>query len=42
MKTIQIVLPDNLHEQLQSKARDSGFDLSSKILEPLSKVVINP
>lgn len=31
MKSIQILLPDHLHEQLQGKAREAGFDLSAYI-----------
>lgn len=37
MKTIQILLPDNLHEQLQNKAKEAGFDLSTYMLALLSE-----
>jgi hypothetical protein len=37
MKTIHLLLPDNLHEQLQSKANESGFDLATYMLALLAE-----
>jgi hypothetical protein len=37
MKTVQLLLPDNLHHQLQSKATEAGFDLSTYMLALLAE-----
>lgn len=37
MKAIKILLPDNLHEQLQLKASEAGFDLSAYVLALLAE-----
>jgi hypothetical protein len=42
MKTIQLLLPDNLHDQLQSKAKESGFDLSTYMLALLAEGSVSP
>jgi hypothetical protein len=39
MKTVQILLPDHLHEQLQRKAAETGFDVTAYILALLSESV---
>jgi hypothetical protein len=37
MKTVQILLPDHLHEQLQKKAAEAGFDFPAYVLALLSE-----
>jgi hypothetical protein len=37
MKTVKLLLPDNLHHQLQGKATEAGFDLSTYMLALLAE-----
>jgi hypothetical protein len=40
MKTVQVLLPDHLHEQIQKNAAESGFDMAAYIQALLSESVV--